>query len=95
MAQDFEWDDDKAEENASKHGVTFRLATLVFNDPVRITRADERFDYDEERSITTGHIFGVLHVVVHTDRGDAIRIISARQATGQERRAYGNDPDHH
>ena len=68
---------------------------FVFDDPVRITRADERFDYDEDRSITTGHIFGVLHVVVHTDRGDAIRIISARQATGQERRAYGNDPDHH
>ena len=94
MPQSFEWDDDKAEANASKHGVTFNLAALVFGDPARITRTDERFDYDEERSITTGSIYGILHVVVHTDRGDSIRIISARRATRRERRAYGHDPDH-
>ena len=48
---EFEWDEEKAAENYSKHKVTFATAKLVFNDPYAIECADERFDYGEERFI--------------------------------------------
>ena len=92
---EFEWDDEKEVENLRKHDVPFSYAINVFVDPLRRTYTDERFDYGEVRSVTRGMIDGTLYIVVHTDRFDRIRIISARPATRQERRAYGNSPHDH
>lgn len=92
---DFEWDDDKAEANMRKHGVTFSEAMTVFGDPVSVTGYDPKHADDEDRFLSMGtSLAGRLLVVSHTDRGDSIRIISARVATRRERKDYedGNFP---
>lgn len=92
---DFEWDDAKAETNLRKHGVSFPEASTVFADPLALTGYDPRHSDDEDRYLTMGlSADGRLLVVSHTDRGDAVRIISAREATRAERKDYedGNFP---
>jgi uncharacterized DUF497 family protein len=71
-----------------KHGVSFEMATLVFNDPFAIERLDDREDYGENRFILIGLAEGAVLTVVHTQRNDRIRIISARQATRHEQDNY-------
>lgn len=85
----FEWDSAKARKNLRKHGVSFEEASGVFYDPMAATGADPDYSGDEDRMVTFGvSSLGRLLVVAHTERGDAIRIISARTATKQERRIY-------
>jgi len=75
--------------NFRKHGVSFEEASSVFYDPLAVTGADPDHSEDEERLVTFGmSSAGELLVVAHTERGDAIRIISARRATHHERRIY-------
>jgi uncharacterized DUF497 family protein len=89
---DFEWDPRKASTNFQKHGVTFREAAAVFQDPLSITIYDPNRSIDEDRFITVGtSTTGRLLIVAHTDRGNATRIISARQLTRSERQAYENE----
>ena len=85
---DFEWDDAKATANLAKHGVSFEQARAAFGDPFAIDFVDDRHGYDEERSVLFGMVDNRLLVVVHTWRGDKIRIISAREAEPHERRRY-------
>ena len=84
----FEWDPTKAQTNLRKHGVSFEEASSVFYDPLAATGADP--DYSgADRMVTFGMSSpGRLLVVAHTERGDAIRVISARLATRQERHIY-------
>ena len=83
----YQWNRDKAATNLRKHGVDFADAVSVFSDDLAITIPDERFD--EERFVSIGlDAFGRVLVVVYTLRGDEIRVISARNATRQERRQY-------
>ena len=92
---EFEWDDDKAELNEQKHGVTFPEAQTVFADPLALTGYDPDHSDAEDRYITMGtSLEGRLLVVAHTDREDRVRIISAREASRRERRDYedGNFP---
>lgn len=85
----FEWDPVKAESNHKKHGVTFAEAATAFADTLSLTIDDLDHSYGEERLILVGEsATGHLLVVVHTECGDVIRIISARIATNQERRDY-------
>jgi uncharacterized protein len=85
----FEWHPRKARSNHSKHGVTFEEASTVFGDPLSLTIADPDHSTAERRYITMGMtVDGKLLVVVHTDRGDNIRIISARRASRRERNFY-------
>jgi uncharacterized DUF497 family protein len=86
---EFEWDDSKAARNIAKHGVSFEEAATIFGDPLAMTYYDPDHSQDEDRFLTFGHSEeGKLLVVSHTDRDDRIRIISARQATRRERKAY-------
>lgn len=86
---DFEWDEEKSETNLRKHGVAFNDAATVFSDPLAYTIYDPDHSLDEDREITTGQSAnGKIIIVSHTDRGDAIRIISARFATRAERKEY-------
>ena len=86
---EFEWDDDKAEANENKHGVSFTEAETVFGDALALTGYDPDHSDEEDRYITMGtSIETRLLVISHTDRGNKIRIISARVASRQERRDY-------
>ncbi len=89
MSLTFEWDEDKAKQNLVKHGVSFPEATTVFGDLLSATIPDPGHSVGEERFVTVGmsHQSRLL-VVAHADRGDTIRIISARVATRAERNSY-------
>jgi uncharacterized DUF497 family protein len=88
---DFDWDDDKAEANITKHGVSFLEAVPVFEDDLSITFPDPDHSIDEERLIIIGHSDrGRLLFVSHTDQNNQTRIISAREVTRRERRVYEN-----
>lgn len=92
---DFEWDDAKAAANERKHGVPFAEAMTVFGDPLALTGYDPAHSDDEDRYLTMGlSAAGRVLMVSHTDRGDVVRIISAREANRGERRDYadGNFP---
>ena len=92
---DFEWDDAKAESNAEKHGVSFAEAMTVFADTLSVTGYDPRHSDEEDRFLTMGmSVDGRLLLVSHTDRGEAVRIISAREASRREQKDYedGNFP---
>jgi uncharacterized DUF497 family protein len=85
----FEWDREKARANLSKHGVSFEEAMQAFLDPLSVTILDPDHSEGEDRFVLLGESrSGRLLVVVHTERGTAIRVISARRATRRERRAY-------
>ncbi len=89
MALVFQWDSEKAIANYSKHGVTFEEACSAFGDPLSITVEDIKHFQMEKRYILLGETFErKLVVVSHTERGQGIRIISARLATRRERREY-------
>ena len=87
----FEWDEQKAASNIVKHGVSFDEAVSVFGDVIALTFADTEHAEVEERSRTYGiSSKGRLLVVVHTERRNGIRIISARKATRYEKSIYEN-----
>ena len=90
MALQFEWDARKEALNRKKHGVPFSEAATVFGDSRSLTVADPDHSLEEDRFVLLGLSYRErLLVVVHTERGDTIRIISARKATKTERRQYG------
>jgi len=83
----FEWDREKAKKNKIKHGISFKTATAVFDDQNRIEEFDALHYWDEDRWQVIGMANDILFVV-YTERRDRIRIISAREATENERRKY-------
>jgi uncharacterized DUF497 family protein len=85
----FTWDERKNRQNQKKHGVSFDEAQSVFFDDQAREFFDPEHSEDEERFVLIGYSHrGRILVIVHTDRGDRIRIISARQATRKERRHH-------
>jgi len=85
----FEWDPKKARLNIKRHDISFDEASTAFRDPLSRTIDDPLHSDDEERFVLIGQsIRGRLLVVVHTERGDQIRIISTRLATNKERFRY-------
>ena len=89
MSLRFKWDSKKAQSNRRKHGITFEEASTISGDPLSITIPDPAHSIGENRFITIGtSVNGKLIVVVHTDRDDIIRIISARKAARHEARQY-------
>ena len=87
----FEWDDRKAASNLQKHGVSFDEAVSVFGDPLALTFSDTDHGEFEHRSRTYGVSNRArLLVVVHTERRNGTRIISARKATRNEKGIYKN-----
>lgn len=86
---DFEWDSQKADINNKKHGVSFDEASTVFGDYLSLTYPDSEHSIQEERYIIIGlSSNNRILVISHTQRGESIRIISARQATKRERAFY-------
>jgi uncharacterized DUF497 family protein len=85
----FEWDLQKALANETKHGVSFIEASEIFGDDYSSTVPDPDHSRDEARYLTFGiSKAGRFLAVSYTERGDRIRLISARTMTARERRAY-------
>jgi uncharacterized DUF497 family protein len=83
------WDSRKAKQNLRRHRVAFEEAATVFTDPLSSTIEDPLHSEEEDRFVIIGEsIRRRILVVVHTDEGDTIRIISARVATAFERKQY-------
>ncbi len=83
-----DWDPEKAKANLEKHGVRFSDAELVLYDPYAVTIEDAAAQ-GEKRQISIGlDAVGRILVVVYTDRGENVRLISARPAMRRERRQY-------
>ena len=84
---EFEWDEAKRLANLRKHSIDFANVSAVFEGDI-ITVEDDRFEYGEQRFITLGLLQGLVIAVVHTERDECTRIISARKATKYEQRTY-------
>ena len=85
----FRWDIRKAASNLKKHGIDFREAATVFEDPLSMTFPDPDHSDSEQRFLTIGQtVRGQALVIAHTEEGDTIRIISARRATRREQHFY-------
>jgi hypothetical protein len=79
----------KAKNNLGKHGVSFQEASTAFKDTLSLTIDDPLHSNDEKRLVLIGMSYNNrILVIVHTERGDNIRIISARKATKKERKYY-------
>jgi len=85
---EFEWDEVKAETNLRRHKISFREARRVFEDFFALIERDLSEAYGEDRFLATGMIESVLVTVVYTERGERVRIISARKASSYEQRKY-------
>lgn len=86
---EFQWDPDKALENEQKHEISFPEALSVFNDDLSLTVADPDHSTGEYRYLIFGQSISGRHLVVsYTEREDKIRLISARELTPRERKAY-------
>lgn len=89
MFPNIEWDETKAEINLRKHGVSFQEAVSVLADENSLTFGDEVHSVSEERFIDIGRSAqGNVLIVVYTERGSVIRMISCRKATRAERKIY-------
>jgi uncharacterized DUF497 family protein len=90
----FEWDEIKAAANVRKHGVSFELASTVFNDPRLLTIADLEHSEAEERwfsvgCASNGAMLSIVYLWSESDPATTkIRLIMARQATRNEIRHY-------
>ncbi len=85
----FEWDNEKAERNLKKHGVSFAEAVTVWDDYFYIDLFDEEHSFEENRYLFFGESSqNRLLVVSYTERENCVRIISAREMTPKERRDY-------
>lgn len=91
MLKKFEWDDSKNKLNQEKHSISFEEAITIFDDII-LSKIDDRNDYKEVRKISLGKIKTgeIIICVVHTNRNNKTRIISARKANKKEREIYIN-----
>lgn len=84
----FVWNEEKAQKNPGKHdGVTFQQAAEAFFDPFIVVVDASRNDEARDAIIGMDRRWNLLYVV-HIERDDVIRIISARKATRKEREYY-------
>ncbi len=85
----FEWDESKAVVNLARHGVSFEEAVTVFGDPLSDTFDDPDHSAEEQRFVIIGMSEnGRVLIVAHTDEGEIVRLISAREPTRGEREFY-------
>lgn len=88
----FEWDVNKDIINQKKHGISFRVAALVFEDPFLFSKPDDRYGYYEERWVSIGlvedNVIYVAHTAGDSNEEEIIRIISARKASPRETKRY-------
>jgi uncharacterized DUF497 family protein len=92
---EFEWDENKKNQNFAKHGVDFSIANEFFNGKI-FRKIDNRKNYSEERLIAFGEVSGRILTVVYTIRNrNTYRIISIRRARKDEQRTYRTLQERH
>ena len=86
----FEWDENKNTINKKKHGLSFEEAREVFYDDNAVLFDDPDHSVGEERFLIIGMAeYQKICIVSHCYRdNDVIRIISAREATKNEKKTY-------
>ncbi|MEO9299178.1 BrnT family toxin [Devosia alba] len=84
---EYEWDENKRQTNIDKHRVDFRIAAFIFEGPV-LKIPDTRRDYGEQRYLSIGLVEDEYFVVVHTERDNVVRLISAWKGGRRDRRKY-------
>lgn len=90
----FEWDPEKAKRNLKNHRVSFDEASTVFGDAMSLTIHDPLHSDEEDRFVIIGNSYkNRLLLVVHVERSNTIRIISARKATRKENKQYEENED--
>jgi uncharacterized DUF497 family protein len=90
----FDWDPAKNASNRRKHDITFERASAVFDDPARVEWICSDPEDEEERWMVVGRVGWRIVAVVYTERGDAVRLISARKASPHERARYDQGTTH-
>ena len=86
---DCEWDEEKSAATLANHKVSFEEAKTVFDDPLYVDFYDPDHSYDGHRYLIVGESQqGRLLIVSYTQRGNTARLISAREVTPAERKAY-------
>lgn len=85
---EFEWSEKKRQDNIEKRGIDFTAVLPLFKDPDTIVLKDGRKQYGEERFVLFGYIRDKLFQVGFTERGERVRIFTARRANERERRLY-------
>ena len=89
MGFQVEWDAEKAEQNLRKHGISFEEALTVLADPLSLTLPDPDHSAEEQRMLVLGRSTADRMLIVSiTERGEGVRLISARAMTPRERRSY-------
>jgi uncharacterized DUF497 family protein len=85
-----DWDQNKAEQNLKKHGISFEVAITAFDDPFALITLDEKHSKSEKREWLLGQSDSGVLVVIFTVRkpGNIFRLISARKANRKERKQY-------
>jgi uncharacterized protein len=85
----FDWDENKAVSNRSKHGVSFEEAKTIFDDPLYVDFYDPAHSEEEDRYLIVGDSSQRRSLIAsYTERGNLIRLISSREATRTERKVY-------
>lgn len=87
----YSWDEVKRKSNLKKHGLDFRDAYLVYENPEKCTYDASRGDEYRLMDVALAVIKGRLLTLVYTERGDDVRVISFRHASREERKQYEND----
>jgi uncharacterized protein len=85
------WDEKKRKSNLKKHGLDFRDAHLVYENPDKCTYDASRGDEFRLMDVAVAVVRGRLLTLVYTERGDDVRVISFRNSSHEERRQYEED----
>lgn len=87
----YAWDEAKRKSNLKKHGLDFRDAHLVYENPEKCTYEASRDDEYRLMDVALAVIKGRLLTLVYAERGDDVRVISFRNASREERKRYEED----
>lgn len=85
------WDEAKRKSNLRKHGLDFRDASLVYENPQKCTYDASREDEYRLMDVALAAVKGRLLTLVYAERGDDVRVISFRNASREERKQYEED----
>ena len=87
----FVWDEAKRKSNLKKHGLDFRDAHLVYDNPDKCTYEASRHDEYRLMDIALAVMKGRLLTLVYVEQGEDVRVISFRHASREERKQYEED----
>ena len=87
------WDDAKRKSNLEKHGLDFKDAQLVYDNPDKCTYDTSRQGEQRWMDLAVAVIQGRLLTLIYTERGDNVRVISFRPASREEREQYERDKE--